>query len=110
MLNLAPQPGETDGMTPAAHLRVLRAHAPDLRLAVVLVDGAAVPPDAAEAADLAAEAAALGARVVRADLSAGGDRARHDPAKLSGALHAVLVPSAPVQQPRRDRREVTWRR
>ncbi|HVE74300.1 MAG TPA: uridine diphosphate-N-acetylglucosamine-binding protein YvcK, partial [Mycobacteriales bacterium] len=31
-LNLAPQPGETAGFSPAAHLEVLRAHAPDLRV------------------------------------------------------------------------------
>ena len=31
VLNLSAQPGETDGFTPAEHLEVLAAHAPDLR-------------------------------------------------------------------------------
>ena len=42
-LNLAPQRGETDGFSPERHLEVLREHAPELRLDVVLADRAAVP-------------------------------------------------------------------
>ena len=42
-LNLAPQPGETDGFSPQRHLEVLGRHAPKLALDVVLADEAAVP-------------------------------------------------------------------
>jgi uncharacterized cofD-like protein len=42
VLNLAPQPGETDGFTPQEHLRVLADHAPGLRLDVVIADPAAL--------------------------------------------------------------------
>ena len=37
-LNLAPQPGETDGFSPQKHLEVLRQHAPDLGIDVVVAD------------------------------------------------------------------------
>ena len=40
-LNLAPQPGETAGFSPHAHLEVLADHAPDLAIDVVLADRAA---------------------------------------------------------------------
>src|SRR5258707_8397411 len=42
-LNLAPQPGETDGFSPQRHLEVLARHAPKLTIDVVLADEAAVP-------------------------------------------------------------------
>ncbi len=42
-LNLAPQPGETEGFSPQRHLEVLGRHAPKLALDVVLADEAAVP-------------------------------------------------------------------
>ena len=41
-LNLEPQSGETEGFSPETHLEVLSAHAPDLKLDVVLVDAGAV--------------------------------------------------------------------
>ena len=37
-LNLAPQPGETEGFSPHAHLEVLADHAPELTIDVVLAD------------------------------------------------------------------------
>ncbi len=42
-LNLALQPGETEGFSPQRHLEVLGRHAPKLALDVVLADEAAVP-------------------------------------------------------------------
>ena len=39
-LNLAPQPGETEGFSPHAHLEVLADHAPELTVDVVLADRA----------------------------------------------------------------------
>ena len=38
VLNLVPQPGETDGFSPAEHLRVLRRYCPDLRVDIVIAD------------------------------------------------------------------------
>jgi len=91
-LNLAPQPGETEGFSPRAHLEVLASHAPDLTVDVVLADSAAVRDTAAElkeAADL------LGARLVladlaMADLAMAGRLDRHDPLLLAGALARIF--------------------
>src|SRR5690606_22251360 len=41
-LNLAPQPGETDGFSPEEHLDVLCQHGPGLRLDAVVADVDAV--------------------------------------------------------------------
>lgn len=86
VLNLAPQPGETDGFAPATHLEALAAHAPRLRIDVVLAD-------AGQADDILAleqTAASLGARVVVADVAARDGSPRHDPARLAGAYLAIL--------------------
>jgi uncharacterized cofD-like protein len=86
-LNLAPQPGETEGFSPRAHLEVLARHAPDLAIDVVLADQAAVRDTAGEldeAADL------LGARLVLADLALAGRHDRHDPLLLAGALARIF--------------------
>jgi len=94
VLNLAPQPGETDGFSPAAHLDALACHAPGLRLDVVLADSAAVPAGSAERTALRAAAATLGALVRCAPLAAAGEPGRHDPARLAAALRPVLTPPA----------------
>jgi len=86
-LNLAPQPGETEGFSPRAHLEVLAGHAPDLAFDVVLADRAAVRDTVAElndATDL------LGARLVIADLAMAGRPDRHDPLLLAGALARIF--------------------
>jgi uncharacterized cofD-like protein len=81
VLNLVPQAGETEGFSPERHLEVLAAHAPALRLDVVLADRAAVP----EEGRLSQAAEALGARLVVADLAVGDGSPRHDPVKLAEA-------------------------
>jgi uncharacterized cofD-like protein len=86
-LNLAPQPGETDGFSPRAHLEVLARHAPDLAIDVVLADKAAVRETAGEL-DEAADR--LGARLVLADLALAGRHDRHDPLLLAGALAQIF--------------------
>lgn len=86
VLNLQEQAGETEGLTPTDHLEVLAAHAPDLRLDVVLADTAHV--DAAGVLERAA--AALGARVVCADLARDAAPDQHDPHRLSELLREVL--------------------
>ena len=84
-LNLAAQPGETSGLSPAQHLTVLRAHAPDLRVDVVLVDSSVRDPDLAETA------AGLGGRVELADVRASDGSASHDPARLAAAYASVFA-------------------
>jgi uncharacterized cofD-like protein len=87
VLNLAPQSGETDGFSPERHLEVLAAHAPSLRLDVVLADRATVP----EPYRLAGAAGALGAELVVADLAVGDGTPRHDPVKLARAYAGFLA-------------------
>jgi uncharacterized cofD-like protein len=85
VLNLAPQPGETEGFSPEEHLDVLSAHAPGLRIDTVLADRRAVPLPQR----LATAADRLGARLDLADVSDGGT-ARHEPRALAEALRTVL--------------------
>jgi len=85
-LNLAPQPGETDGFSPQTHLEVLQAHAPDLRIDVVLADrGVVEDPDALEKA-----VRMLGGRLMLADVAAADGSPRHDPARLAQAFAQIL--------------------
>lgn len=85
-LNLAPQPGETDDFSPQTHLEVLQAHAPDLRVDVVLADGGVVDDPAA--LDKAVQA--LGGRLVLADVAADDGSPRHEPARLAQALVQIF--------------------
>ncbi|WP_241661203.1 gluconeogenesis factor YvcK family protein [Thermomonospora catenispora] len=86
-LNLAPQPGETDGFSPQAHLEVLQAHAPDLRVDVVLADqGVVEDPDALDKA-----VRMLGGRLMLADVAAGDGTPRHDPARLAQAFAQIFT-------------------
>lgn len=86
VLNLAPQPGETEGFSPEQHLDVLSAHVPGLRIDTVLADVGAVPLPQR----LATAAARLGARLDLAKVAALDDAQRHDPAGLAEALRVVL--------------------
>jgi uncharacterized cofD-like protein len=85
-LNLAPQPGETDGFSPQQHLDVLAAHAPGLRIDAVVADVDAVP----DVRGLMSTASALGGRLVLAPVAAGDGTARHDPERLADAFRTVL--------------------
>ncbi len=86
VLNLAPQPGETTGFSPAAHLDVLRRHAPELRVDAVVADETAVT----DISGLEGAAASLGASVLLAPVALGDGTPRHDPIRLAGAYAAVL--------------------
>ncbi len=86
-LNLAPQPGETEGFSPHAHLEVLADHAPDLAIDVVLADRDAVRGATAQ---LEKAAGLLGARLVLADLAVGDGSPRHDPRRLAGAFAQIF--------------------
>ncbi|MEO5874381.1 MAG: uridine diphosphate-N-acetylglucosamine-binding protein YvcK [Streptosporangiaceae bacterium] len=89
-LNLAPQPGETDDFSQQAHLEVLQAHAPDLRIDVVLADRGVV--EEPEALDKAVQA--LGGRLVLADVAALDGSPRHDPARLAQAFVQIFTTGA----------------
>jgi uncharacterized cofD-like protein len=94
-LNLAPQPGETDGFSPHTHLEVLQAHAPDLRIDTVLADRAVVEEAAGEpgaernALEKAAEA--LGAELVLADVACDDGSPRHDGQRLGAAFAEIFA-------------------
>ncbi len=83
LCNLEPQPGETSGFSPEAHLTALLAHCPGLRVPLVLCQRPSSP--AAMARETAAFAD-LGARALHADLAAPAFPGRHDPARLAAAL------------------------
>ncbi|XVQ07898.1 gluconeogenesis factor YvcK family protein [Spirillospora sp. CA-255316] len=85
-LNLAPQPGETDDFSPQTHLEVLQAHAPDLRVDVVLADRGVV--DDPVALDKAVRD--LGGRLELADVAADDGSPRHDPARLAQAFVKIF--------------------
>jgi uncharacterized cofD-like protein len=86
-LNLAPQPGETEGFSPHTHLEVLADHAPDLAIDVVLADRAAA---GGATSDLEKAAGLLGARLVLADLAVDDGSPRHDPRRLAGAFAQIF--------------------
>jgi uncharacterized cofD-like protein len=86
-LNLAPQPGETEGFAPQTHLEVLADHAPGLTVDVVLADRAAV---SAAAPELEKAAGLLGGRLVLADLAVADGTPRHDPRRLAGAFAQIF--------------------
>jgi uncharacterized cofD-like protein len=86
-LNLEPQAGETEGFSPEAHLEVLAAHAPELKLDVVLADARAVGDED----QLRHTASTLGAELVVADVAMDDGSPRHDPVKLANAYAAFLA-------------------
>ena len=86
-LNLAEQPGETDGFSPEAHLDVLAAHAPALQLDVVLADRDAV----LDARGLMTAVDSAGGRLVLAPVSRDDGTPRHDPVRLAAAYRQVMA-------------------
>lgn len=89
-LNLAPQPGETEGWAPEAHLDALLVHAPHLEVDVVLADEQAV----LDRRGLMAAAQACGARLLLAPVAAGDGTPRHDPARLAAAYDSIFTGAA----------------
>ena len=86
VLNLVPQPGETEGFSPELHLDVLWQHAPDLRIDAVIADVDSVPvPDRLRRA-----AAALGAAAHLSRIAERGEPERHDPVALAASLRHAL--------------------
>jgi uncharacterized cofD-like protein len=85
VLNLVPQPGETEDFSPEQHLDVLFEHAPGLRVDTVLADVQAVPRP--QRLDTAARR--LGARLELASVAENAGP-RHDPAALADALRIIV--------------------
>jgi uncharacterized cofD-like protein len=81
-LNLAPQPGETEGFSPDNHLEVLAAHAPELHLDVVLADADIVE----DRGSLRRTTQALGGELMLAHVAAEDGSPRHDPKLLAAAF------------------------
>ena len=86
-LNLAPQPGETSGLSPEAHLEVLGRHAPGLALDVVLADPKTVPDLVA----LERVVASFGARLALAPVGRADGSPRHDVELLAAAYRDVFA-------------------
>jgi uncharacterized cofD-like protein len=87
-LNMSAQSGETEGFSPATHLEVLAAHAPDLNVDVVL---AARRAAAEGMTSLEAGAASLGAKLVVAHLGADQSIPTHDPELLAAAYESIFA-------------------
>ncbi len=82
VLNLEPQPGETDGFSPEEHLRVLLAHLDGVALHTVIADAGSV----VDRRGLLSAVHACGAELVLAPVATPDGTARHDPVRLSVAL------------------------
>ena len=90
VVNLDPQPGETEGFAPESHVDVLRRLAPELRLDVVIADDAAV----GDVPALRSAAAQLGAELLLAPLREETGVPRHSAKHLAQAFQtAFLLPS-----------------
>ncbi len=85
-LNLDVHRGETKGFRAVDHLASLARHAPDLRLDVVLADPAAVD----DHAEMSANAASLGARLVIAPVAATTGPGQHDALRLAAAYRDLM--------------------
>ncbi len=91
VLNLGPQPGETEGFSAEQHVEALLSHAPHLPLDVVLADKSAAVP----AAQLRRSVEDYGGRLYLDLLARHGDPQRHDPQRLATALRVVMgLPAA----------------
>jgi uncharacterized cofD-like protein len=111
-LNLAPQTGETTGFSLANLVEVLAAHAPDLRVDVVLADPSSVENEQ----ELRRAVAAVGAELLLADVAAPDGTARHDPLRLAAVFSDIVAtgadptPGGPENgPPDRHGRIASWR-
>jgi uncharacterized cofD-like protein len=86
VLNLEPQPGETDGFSPEEHLSVLQAHLGGVALHTVVADAESV----VDRRGLLSAVHECGAELVLAPVAELGGAPRHDPVRLSAALASVV--------------------
>jgi uncharacterized cofD-like protein len=86
VLNLEPQPGETDDFSPEEHLNVLQAHLGGVALHTVIADAESV----VDRRGLLSAVRECGAELVLAPVAALDGSPRHDPVRLSAALASVV--------------------
>ncbi|WNV73916.1 uridine diphosphate-N-acetylglucosamine-binding protein YvcK [Geodermatophilus sp. DSM 44513] len=86
VLNLEPQPGETDGFSPEEHLTVLQSHLGGVALHTVIADAGSV----VDRCGLLSAVRECGAELVLAPVAEDGGAPRHDPARLAAALQEAL--------------------
>jgi uncharacterized cofD-like protein len=86
VLNLEPQPGETDGFSPEEHLSVLQAHLGGVALHTVVADAESV----VDRRGLLSAVRECGAELVLAPVAEPGGAPRHDPVRLAAALASVV--------------------
>ncbi|TKJ21860.1 hypothetical protein A6V29_06910 [Blastococcus sp. CCUG 61487] len=86
VLNLAPQPGETDGFSPEEHVSVLEAHLGGVPLHSVIADAESV----VDRRGLLSAVRRCGAELVLAPVAEQNGAPRHDPVRLSAALASVV--------------------
>jgi len=86
VLNLEPQPGETDGFSPEEHLSVLQAHLGGVALHTVIADADSV----VDRRGLLSAVRECGAELVLAPVAELDGTPRHDPVRLSSALASVV--------------------
>jgi uncharacterized cofD-like protein len=86
-LNVAPQPGETDGFGPSTYLEVLAVHAPDLRIDAVVADATTV----LDRRMLEDTVAAMGGELVVADVAARDGAPRHDTTRLAATYREIMT-------------------
>lgn len=86
VLNLEPQPGETDGFSPEEHLAVLLAHLEGVSLHTVIADTAAV----VDRRGLLSAVQGCGAELVLAPVAAPDGAPRHDPSRLAAAMASMV--------------------
>ena len=86
VLNLEPQPGETDGFSPEEHLSVLRAHLGGVALHTVVADAESV----VDRHGLLSAVRECGAELILAPVAELDGSPRHDPVRLAAALATVV--------------------
>jgi uncharacterized cofD-like protein len=86
VLNLEPQPGETDGFSPQQHLSVLLAHLGGVALHTVIADADSV----VDRHGLLSAVRECGAELVLAPVAELDGSPRHDPARLAAALASTV--------------------
>jgi uncharacterized cofD-like protein len=86
VLNLEPQPGETDGFSPEEHLSVLQAHLGGVALHTVIADADSV----VDRRGLLSAVRECGAELVLAPVAELDGAPRHDPGRLSSALASAV--------------------
>jgi uncharacterized cofD-like protein len=94
VLNLEPQPGETDGFSPEEHLTVLQSHLGGVALHTVIADAESV----VDRCGLLSAVRECGAELVLGRVAEDGGVPRHDPARLAGALREALGSGAGTRQ------------